>query len=263
MLKSLFSILFIFFLPGLERGYSQAPDDSTSRSEIADSVQTVYADSTIPAGENADTQYLPVADSNYIFKDTIRKVSGNQLKSYLLNPDYEYANDSSYWRREAPVKPGPFSRVFNSNLLAWIIRLGVIGLVIFGIFQLARENSFSWLSRRAKSIVTESPDDIPESDMDYDIAIKKYQAEDNYRMAVRYMYLRLVRTLQGVNGIQVRDSSTNTEIVRALGSHPRSDEFRYLAMAYEYIYYGGFTPGQDLYVMIKNKFESFQQSITP
>jgi hypothetical protein len=98
--------------------------------------------------------------------------------------------------------------------------------------------------------------------MDYDEAIRKYQLEGNYRLAVRYLYLRLIRTAREKGGIQFRDSSTNAEITRAFGTHARAAEFRFLATAYEYIFYGGFIPKHDLFNMLKNKFETFQQTLS-
>jgi hypothetical protein len=262
MIKYLSAFLFILFLSGIEKVYSQGAVDTLVKSEFAD---TVHPDNTYPvaAGEdNSESRYQPIADSSYVFSDTVRKVSAVQLRSYLLNPDYAYAIDPEYWRKDEPEKPGSSNNIFNSSWLAWIVRLAVMALVLFGIYQLARENNFSWLVRRGKAVMSESREMVPEDEMDYDLAAKKYQAEGNYRMAVRYMYLRLIHAVHAEKGIVFRDSSTNTEIARALGNHPRAEDFRYLTMAYEYIFYGGFTPGKEQFDTIKNKFDFFHQSIS-
>jgi hypothetical protein len=101
-----------------------------------------------------------------------------------------------------------------------------------------------------------------DSVMDFESAIRKYQAERNYRLAVRYMYLRLIQAAREKGGIQFRDSSTNAEIALAFGSNLKADEFRFLARAYEYVFYGDFIPDQEIFNMLKNKFEQFQKSIS-
>jgi hypothetical protein len=138
----------------------------------------------------------------------------------------------------------------------------ITGLVGYGIFQLARENNFSWLARKPKLNPVGKGEQLPEEEIDIEKAILTCQAEGNFRMAVRFLYLRLIHTAREKTGIRFRDSSTNAEIMRAFGSHPKAAEFRWLATAYEYVFYGGFLPGPDLYDELKNKFDAFQQILS-
>jgi hypothetical protein len=245
MFKYFFCFLIIYFLRGMLPVYSQTNGDS---------VETVVID--------PDSIYRPVMDSGYLFLDSIREVDHRQVNSYLLNPDYAYANHPEYWKKQPHQDPGIFVRILNSALLRWMIFLGVITVVLYGIYQLAKENNFSWLTRKGKQNSSDSEQDLPDEKMDYDTAIQKYQGEGNYRLAVRYMYLRLIHTAREKGGIQFRDSSTNAEIVRAFRTHTKADEFRFLVMAYEYVFYGGFIPKQELFEVIKNKFEVFQQTLS-
>ena len=98
--------------------------------------------------------------------------------------------------------------------------------------------------------------------VDYDEAIRKYQAEGNYRFAIRYLFLRLIHSAMDKNIIQIRDSMTNTEIGRAFGQHPLASQFRYLATAYEYIYFGDFNLNKEVFDSLKTKFEVFQEKIS-
>lgn len=237
MIKHIFLFFFIFFIQKIETGYAQSAEDSVLKINLNDS----------------PGKYLP----SYSF----REVSQRQLNSYLKNPDYAYANDSEYWRREAPPNPGIFSKLFGSRLFQWIIFILFAGIFLYGIFQLAKENNLRWLKRKGKH--NHSPLEVSEfnEEIDFDLLIHKNQVEGNYRLAVRYMYLRLIRTIREKGEIKILDSSTNAEIARAFESHPGADDFRFLATAYEYIYYGEFIPQQDLFYRLKKRFENFQQTI--
>jgi len=138
----------------------------------------------------------------------------------------------------------------------------VIAVVMYGIFQLARENNFTWYNRRSKQSPEMEPDSVLQGSRNYDEAIRKYQAEGNYRFAIRYLFLRLIHTAADKNIIQIKDSATNSEIGRAFGQHPLASQYRYLATAYEYIYYGDFNLNKEIFDSLKMKFEIFQEKMS-
>lgn len=236
MIKYLFLFPIVFFIQGLERGFAQSGEDSVVKIEMSDS------------------------SNIHSTTDPLREVSQRQVNSYLKNPDYSYANDPAYWHREAPPTPGLLTKLFTSRIFQWIVFILIGGLLIYGIYQLAKENNLTWLNRRGKQNESgkESSTGII---IDYENLIRKYQLEENYRLAVRYLYLRLIRAVREKGVIQIRDSSTNAEIIRALVTHPRIDDFRYLAKAYEYVFYGDFYLAKDSFDKIKNKFDDFHQTL--
>jgi hypothetical protein len=238
MIKHLFLIFFIFFIQGIETGYAQSGEDTVVKIEVNDSTG----------------KYFP----SY----SLREVSGRQVNSYVKNPDYAYANNTEYWRREALQKPGIFSKLFGSRFFQWIIFILFAGVLLYGIYQLAKENNLSLLKRRGIKNISGTEASVFNEEIDYDFLIHKYQLEENYRLAVRYMYLKLIRTVRDKGEIQIRDSSTNAEIAQAFATRPGGDDFRYLATAYEYIFYGDFIPPQDLFSRLKNRFEDFQKTLT-
>ena len=245
MVKYLFCFLYIFLQPGSGLVFAQNEVDSAASLEI-----------------NADRLNQPVTDSGYLSTETIREVPRETFHSYLNNPDYAYANDPAYWNKEAPQKPGIFFRILSGGLLKRIILLGFIVIGLVGIYRLAIENQFDWLIRKSKKIFSEPDEQAPVEEMDYEAAIQKYQSEGNYRQAVRFLYLRLIRTAREKSGLSICGSSTNAEIALAFDLHPKAGAFRYLATAYEYIYYGSFHPNQEMFDMLKSKFDDFQQTLS-
>ena len=260
MFKTTFCFLVIFLLTAHQSVHSQSGKEAAD--STIDSVQTSDDSSVYVEEANTDSLLLPVADSIYMPAEIIREVPAGQLSKYLKDRDYAYANDPEYWKKQPPPKPGLINQFLNTPVFRWLIFIGVIGVVLFGIYQLAKENNFTWFSRKGTQQKDGPAEISPDEETDYEAAIRKYQSEGNYRMAVRYLYLRLIRSVKEQGGIIFRDSSTNAEILRAFGNHAQAGDFRYLAIAYEYIFYGDFNPRPDLFDMLKNKFELFQQKIS-
>jgi|SRR5450432_391935 len=270
MIKYLLSVILIFFLQINQSLFAQSPGDSLTVTtdsltsadtlkvnETENRVDSIQMEESIP-----DSSYFPVADSPYLFPDSVRKVSRDQFRSYTLNPDYAYANDPEYWKNEKLLKPGISFNFLGSPLLRWSVLFGVISLVLFGVYQLVKEGSFSWRLRKPKHKNPATGEALTDEDTDYDEAIRKYQEQRNFRMAIRYMYLRLIRKARENDKFQIRDSSTNADIVRVFQSHPLGNEFSFLTKAYEYIFYGGFLPKEELYGSLKTRFDDFQKRLT-
>jgi hypothetical protein len=267
MFKYFFSILFFIFFCGTGPGFSQAAADTIPTT--VDSGGTVNADSTattnvMPTGEeNENSAYRPVRDSVFPDQYTLRQVSQAKLNKYLSDPDYAYANDPQYWKEDdVQQKPGSFWNFLNYKVFQWILFLGVLSLILYGIYHLARESNFRWFTRTPKRNNFTGKEPVSDEKVDYEEAIQKYQLEGNYRMAVRFMYLRLIHTASEKNFIQIRDSTSNAEITQAFGAHPQAAEFRFLATAYEYIFYGDFHPGQQLFEGLQTRFLAFQQILS-
>jgi hypothetical protein len=259
-----FFFLFFLFLSQLfvEKAFSQNEGDSTQNTIGADSSKSDAGDSVETMEINPYSLYRLTSRSGHRSDNPAREVDSQQVRSYGLNPDYAYSNDPDYWKKQPAQKPGKLGGVFNSQWTKWFLYSLMAGLVLFGIFQLARENNFTWLSRRNKTIDPGLVAPVKEEETDFTAAVQKYQADGNYRMAVRFLYLRVLRDMSEKTGIQIRDSSTNAEIAQSFGELTSARDFRFLYRAYEYIFYGDFTPSADLYHSLRNKFEDFQKSLT-
>jgi hypothetical protein len=253
-----FVFIFFFYLHNPILAQDRPPSQDTNTVSPSGQAEQVISD-TIQA--NTDNAYQPIADSSFIATDSLRSVPHKQVLAYTMNPDYAYANDPGYWKREPVQKPGPLLNLFASRAFQGTLFIGIIVLVLYGIYLLVRENNFTWLYRSGKQNRKDLPEMLQEEELDYDQLVQQYQSEQNYRMAVRYMYLRLIHTAREKNIIQIRDSSTNAEITRAFGTSLQQDEFHFLANAYDYIFYGGFIPGQELFNLIKSRFDVFQQKL--
>jgi len=258
MIKFFFFSLVLFSLCG---SFSSAARDQQDTSVVVrqDTTTASETDSASAAEVYYDSVYPPVPDTLFLAPRTIREVSKIQVNRYKNNSEYAYANDSEYWRKEPAGEPDLLFSLLNSRVLRWIFLTVIGGLILYGVYQLAREINFTLLIRTSRQKAQYTQQGLSEEKTDFDEMIRLNQTEGNYRMAIRFLYLRLIYILHEKTGISFRDSSTNAEISRAMGNHPEVATFRWLATAYEYVFYGGFVPNQETYFHLKNKFESLQK----
>ncbi|HET7000544.1 MAG TPA: hypothetical protein VFI33_04525 [Puia sp.] len=275
MYKFFFRTVLLFLVSSPGSVYSQVRTDTTFSREDSVEVSSNSSSSVVDSSDvsrdgairyvSDDSVYKAVKDSSYLNTFVLREVRQPKVNQYLTDPNYAYANDSEYWKKDKirnNTSPSLFTRLLRNKVFQWSLFLLVIAVVIYGIFQLARENNFRWFSRPGEQSSGAEPDSLLQGPLNYDEIIRKYQAEGNYRFAIRYLFLRLINTAADKNIIQIRDSTTNTEIGRAFGQHPLASQYRYLATAYEYIYFGDFNLNKEVFDLLKTKFEVFQEKIS-
>src|SRR5450631_434165 len=153
MFKYYFCIIFFYLLTGMETARSQSAADTVvttidSSSTTTDSA-TTSVDVHATVAVNEDSLNQPVIDNRYLNNYTLRQVPQREVNKYLADPDYAYANDPEYWK-EDPVQnePGPSWNFLNKKAVQWILFLGMLSLILFGVYQMAKENNFKWLARR-------------------------------------------------------------------------------------------------------------------
>jgi hypothetical protein len=225
----------------------------TAHCQIADSIENI---------SDSERHFNAPLTQGVNIPEKLRRIPKQQIDRFLRDADYAYANDSAYWRTDPPPKEGPVTRFLSGKIFQWIFFLAIVAIVLFGLYRLALENNMGgFFGRWVKSVKTpdmENPEGEPEN---LDLLISKYQSEGNYRHAIRYLYLRLIKTAIESRHIQIGESSTNAVIARGFKNQKESADFQYLATAFEYVFYGGFSPAYPVYENLKSKFDRFQETL--
>ena len=149
----------------------------------------------------------------------------------------------------------PFNDVLIKVLL-WIIAAGFIGFVLFKLFL--GEGFFK------KETQKQIPADINggEEALDfsgYDKLINEAIVGKNYRLAVRYSYLRVLHVLNLKGLIKLSPEKTNYEYVKALAAESYHTEFVNLTLNYEYVWYGHFDINLRVFLVVQEHFKLFNQ----
>jgi hypothetical protein len=191
-----------------------------------------------------------------------RRLPERAVKALREDEAFWYANEA-FKKKEAAKKKkrgalGFIGQPFFQTLL-WLIIIG--GFATFLILYL--HNSNVGLFRRSAAIAEEETG-IEASDIfaiNYQKEIDKAVSTGNYRLAIRLMFLRLLRNLSDKNVIQYKQDSTNFDYMMQLRSTPMYSDFFRITRNYEYSWYGQFDIDKDKYSIIKNEFENFENRL--
>lgn len=96
-------------------------------------------------------------------------------------------------------------------------------------------------------------------DIDYESALGKAIAAQNYRQAIRLLYLQTLRDMALRNIILYRQERTNSDYLMQLFNTSYYKDFFRLTRNFEYAWYGQFEVSLPLFEQIKNDFSSFRQ----
>lgn len=130
---------------------------------------------------------------------------------------------------------------------------------------------FIWLSGsqvglfRKKATPVAGNDESSESEdifaINYQKEIDRAAAAGNYRLAIRLMFLRLLKTMAEKNVIRYRPDSTNLDYLSQLSSTKYYSDFFRITRNYEYSWYGQFDVPEDAYKMIRTDFDLFDRKL--
>ncbi len=144
--------------------------------------------------------------------------------------------------------------------LLWIIIIG--GFTTFVVLYLS--NSNIRIFRKTNGRIDNIDESVETDDIfaiQYQREIDKATAAGNYRLAVRLMFLRLLKHLADKNIIQYKPDRTDFDYLIQLRSTKYYPEFFRLVRTYEYSWYGKFDVSPETFAQIKTNFENFDPTM--
>ncbi len=185
----------------------------------------------------------------------VRTIDKNYKEKYLNNPNFNYSRSPSFLTRIRQWMISKIIEFFNTSdvdaakifrtikiTFYVIILLGVIYILI----KLFLNKEMRWIFKKNpdsgqtefKSIV----EDI--SEVDFKELIDKAISYENYRLAIRYYYLWLLKGLDKASLIQYDVEKTNYDYQEELSHSTFSEDFKRASYYYSYIWYGEFLIGE-------------------
>lgn len=148
--------------------------------------------------------------------------------------------------------------LFSNEGFAPLIRWAIIaGLVVFIVLLLmnVKIQSLFYRNRKQDSLFIAS-EEMNLSKTDIDELIKNEIQNKNYRLAVRYLYLKLLKILNDKEIIYMQMSKTNDDYKKEMRSTKFNEEFTGLSKVFEFVFYGNFSVEQALFEKINMDFKS-------
>lgn len=238
--------------------------DSISTDQTIESPKdqdTMISGSAHQNGSLADSSDDNTKEQKMGAEDSIqfRAVPDSVVRRMKQDKDFAYANNPAYWIREESENRNDkwfkLVRWFRHNV--WVTRflyLFLGGIVLFAIYVIAIRNRLFVFYSSPRKILGREEEDIVSTGLGLDEKIEAAVQEGNYRLAVRYMYLKTLKTANDKGFIKFTVRKTNQEYVRQLVGNPIAREFGFLTSAYEWTWYGGFEIRPDQFSAIREQY---------
>ena len=209
-------------------------------------------------------------------------IDKKQLEEYKKDPAFNY--------KQVPVKPNWIERAYlwvkkvlykilykllnvilgakkAHYVIAKIIKalpyLFIIGFLYFLFRYLLGVNLLNWRTKKQynqpKIYLNEEERILQEENIE-DLMNQAIRDND-YRLAVRYLYLNALKKLSDKKLIDWKPDKTNRQFVKELANHPLSDLFSKLSLIYEYVWYGKNFPKASDFDQLRNEYSNFIKQI--
>ena len=235
----IFNILFFLFL-----GVSVAQDDLNENKKVA-------IDSTALSHKKFSSNL----SEKYSGSDFDYTVSVGQSQNYLLRAINWFFN-KLYDIFGIEVNPGLLKIV---EILIYIVLI-VIALYII-IRLLLGTKATSFFTKKSKELAPLSYEEDFIEQINLDELISNALSQKDYRLAIRYMYLKSLKTLSAHNLISWHYEKTNIDYYNELESTLIQKSFRSVSYLYEHIWYGEFSLNESDYTSASKEFDSLYKAI--
>jgi len=195
----------------------------------------------------------------------LRSVPDSVTTAFQKSRDFAYANDPEYWiERPVTHKKDSFDSIIEflkTPLFRGFVLVLLAFILLYALYKIIVENNLYmfYSSAKEKKPISADESDLPLENLE-DKIHDAVNAND-FRTAVRYMHLKLLR-LAGDRGlIRFHAQGTNEEYINQLATHPQAGLFRFLTKAYEYTWYGGFDLRPEQFDSLQKKFKDFYSVI--
>ncbi|MBK6992572.1 MAG: hypothetical protein IPH34_12460 [Chitinophagaceae bacterium] len=182
----------------------------------------------------------------------------------LKEEDAFWYADKVFNQKKKPVEPKksytPLGQQRWFKTLIWIIIIGAF--IAFLVTYLSGSNIN--LFRKKNVIITnQDSEEMPEDifAINYQKEIDKAAAAASYRLAVRLMFLHLLKNLSERNIINYKQDKTNFDYLSEVHSTSWYQPFFKVTRNYEYSWYGKFEINEDAYRLIQKDFDQFKNQL--
>ena len=229
-------------------------------------------------------------DSNFIYNDDVTadsslkkipvtnevvfpKEFADQFQSKYKGEEFDYTTikpRESLWekmrKKIAEIMRSIFGDVDplkSANYAEIILRffaIVIIGLVIYFLlkFLLSKDGNFFFGKKNKKLNISDQ--DLKENihEINFPDSINNFERKKEYRFAIRYQFLFVLKKLSDKKLIEWNPEKTNKDYLAELKAKNQKADFKELVYIFNNVWYGEFEVDEQSYVRFKEKFSRFQ-----
>jgi hypothetical protein len=211
----------------------------------------------------------------------LKPVSFNseKLKDYRKQKDFDYLKEvenDSWWTRFKKwldMKYHQFMEwlfgeytansvlAFFLMLLPYLFLAAILGLIIWLFIRLNPGASLLGDTKEPEVYFNEEEEIIQSADISR--LIEEAIANREYRLAIRYYYLRLLKNLDSQKIIKYEYQKTNAEYLDEIKEQDLKTSVKRIIRLYNFIWYGNFPVTDEDFNMVQNSFRSIETNLKP
>jgi hypothetical protein len=244
------------------------PVDSVITVPVQDSALTDYED----IGDTVITRFFFENNNDSILKwkksrefgymaylDSLLRRNKNDLKTDTFSFDKSSSRHSKKINISGDDNSNSFLNSFPIKIFFWLIAIAFILFILYRLFFKG-----GLFAKEAKKYIDDSASDEPEKlneYSEYNELINNAESKMDYNLAIRYLYLQVLKKLSEREMIVFAPDKTNNKYLEELSGTPYQIDFRSLTHNYEYVWYGKFSISRGRYEGIKQQFILFNKTI--
>ena len=208
--------------------------------------------------------------STDVQKAEYRKFNEASLDKYLLDNDFFYLENQKpktnyldelkrwFYKMLSSILGSTASGLILGNI-HYILMAIALFLIVYKISGLSLEK----LGYKVKKVnhFESDFDAVPIEEIDFQSLIKEALNKKDFRLAIRYQYLDVLKSLSEKGLISHSHYKSNVEYAYELKNKTLKNEFRQLVFAFDHIWYGEYTVDANQYQLIYREFDSFKKNI--
>lgn len=220
-------------------------------------------------------------DSTGLVFDTgpleIKKITNEDLQTFKDNPDFNYEvieSNPSWWNNFLTWLWNLLLHFFQwlfgvekaagflAEFFSWIpyILLGLLLFLLIKFFLNVNARSLLY-SKKNQSSVTLSEEEHIIKNEDIQQLIQEAIQQKDYRLAIRYYYLHILKMLSDGEFIEWQLQKTNADYISEIEEPELKQPFGHITWLYDYIWYGEFDIDEVKYTRLETTFTSFKKRI--
>lgn len=154
-----------------------------------------------------------------------------------------------------PNKTGDYAAIIMR-----VFAITIIGFVLYFLirFLMTKDGNFFFSRKNKKVAIT--GEDLHENihDINFAEVISSFEKQKDYRSAIRYRFLMVLKNLADKKLINWNPEKTNRDYFAELKNADLKDRFSELIYIFDYVWYGEFEINEDNYNHFKEKFLKFK-----
>ncbi len=234
---------------------------------------TAQVNELFPIIEREPVIIVDTLGRNYDTTLLEKRVFKSDIKETYKDPAFNYnrvakSDNANFFKKFMSWLLQTLSEIFGFSISPLMVEIltylfyFIIGvIVIYVIIRFVGTEGFSKvLGKEGKNTATVNLEETNIQEIDLAAFIAESLAQGNYRNALRYQYLNILKTLSTKGLIEWDFQKTNADYYREIKNNDTRNQFQKVSRIYDYVWYGEFPIAQNSYEEAMRQFNQLNET---